>query len=62
MLYYLLTDNEDNAYKLVKVHLEDQAAFVKRHADDIVYEGQSIAEILAKFSERVQVFSVSDDG
>jgi len=52
MRYYLLPDLED--YKVVKVQDEDIPLFQKRYTASILFEADSLTELLAQFSAFVE--------
>ncbi len=57
MRFYVLPDSsqqeDEHAFKIVKVHPEDIAAFTSRHGKTILMEGNSITEVLLQFSSRL---------
>lgn len=55
MRYYLLPDGEN--FKVVKVQDEDIPLFQKRFGSTILFEGESLQELLLQFSAFVENLS-----
>ncbi|OJY97901.1 MAG: hypothetical protein BGP13_09535 [Sphingobacteriales bacterium 40-81] len=57
MKYFLIPDKDkstSNEYKIVKVHDEDVRSFLTRHQQEVIHEGNSIAEILMEFASDLE--------
>lgn len=57
MKYFLIPDKEKNnanEYKMVKVQEEDVVSFLTRHQQEVIHEGNSIAEILTEFAKKLE--------
>ncbi len=57
MKYFLIPDKEKdnpNEYKIIKVQNEDVASFLTRHQQEVIHEGNSIAEILMEFASDLE--------
>jgi hypothetical protein len=52
MRYYLLPDKD--GFKIMKVQAEDIALFHKRFAKDIVFEADSLGELLLQFAASLE--------
>jgi hypothetical protein len=52
MRYYLLPDND--GFKIMKVQAEDIVLFQKRFAKDIVFEADSLGELLLQFAASLE--------
>ncbi len=52
MQYYIIADGEN--YKIMKMQDEDVSFFVKRYAKQILFEAESIAELLIQFSAKLK--------
>ena len=52
MRYYLLPDKD--GFKIMKVQTEDIPLFQKRFSRDILFEGDSLGEVLLQFAEFIE--------
>jgi hypothetical protein len=52
MRYYVLPDKD--GFKIMKVQAEDTPLFQKRFARDILFEADSLAELLLQFAEFIE--------
>lgn len=51
MHYYIII--KENEYCLMKVRPDDRESFEKHYRSNILFEAESIAELLVKFSEKL---------
>ena len=60
MHYYILPDKAD--YRILKVHEEDREIFERRYHGQLLFDGESLAEVLVAFTTSVEETGVLQSG